>query len=113
RGAGESRSELIGRLCTEWSDEARANADQQLREIEAGANDPERGREAKRLMGIAMQRYAGHYLTERLLSNLPLMPGLADRLLGPERVYLPMIEEISNVKLTVADDGTAVRLEGQ
>ena len=26
-------------------------------------------------MGIAIQRYQGHYLTERLLSNLPLLPG--------------------------------------
>jgi ribonuclease Y len=113
RAAGEGRKELIDRLRGEWVDEVRAEAEEQLRQVEAGANDPERGREAKRVMGIAMQRYAGHYLTERLLSNLPLLPGFADRLLGPERVNLPVIEEISNVKLTVADDGTAVRLEGQ
>ena len=113
RAAGETKRDVIDRLRAEWVDEAKSEANERLRQIEAGANDPERGREAKRVMGIAMQRYAGHYLTERMLSNLPLLPGLADRLLGAERVNLPVIEEISNVKLTVADDGTAVRLEGQ
>ena len=113
RAAGETKRDVIDRLRAEWVDEAKSQADERLRQIEAGANDAERGREAKRVMGIAMQRYAGHYLTERMLSNLPLLPGLADRLLGAERVNLPVIEEISNVKLTVADDGTAVRLEGQ
>ena len=111
--AGETRSGLIDRMKNEWDDEARADADERLRQIEAGANDAERGREAKRVMGIAIQRYAGHYLTERLLNNLPLLPGVADRLLGPERVNLVTLEELANVKFTVADDGTAVRLEGQ
>jgi ribonuclease Y len=113
RAAGEGRGEVIERLRSEWVDDARAHADDRMRQIEAGANDPERGREAKRVMGIAIQRYAGHYLTERLLSNLPLAPGFIDRLFGPDRVHLPLVEEISNVKLTVADDGLSVRLEGQ
>ena len=111
--AGEGRIDIIDRLRTEWVDDARAEADERMRQIEAGANDPERGREAKRVMGIAIQRYAGHYLTERMLSNLPLAPGFIDRLFGPERVHLPIVEEVSNVKLTVADDGLSVRLEGQ
>ncbi len=113
RLAGEARVDFIERLRNDWLEEARASASERLRQIEAGANDPERGREAKRVMGIAMQRYAGHYLTERMLSNLPLLPGLADRLVGKDAVHLPVIEEISNVKLTVAEDGSAVRLEGQ
>ena len=113
RAAGEQRTEVIARLRAEWVDDARADADERMRQIEAGANDPERGREAKRVMGIAIQRYAGHYLTERLLSNLPLAPGFIDRLFGADRVHLPLVEEISNVKLTVAEDGSSVRLEGQ
>jgi ribonuclease Y len=76
-------------------------------------NDAEHGREAKRLMGIAIQRYEGHYLTERLLSNLPLLPGVAQRVLGPSNANLAVIEEVANVKLTVADDLSAIRLEGQ
>ena len=113
RIAGESRIALGERKKMEWIDDARADAEERLRQIEAGANDAERGREAKRVMGIAIQRYAGHYLTERLLNNLPLLPGIADRLLGPERVNLATLEELANVKFTVADDNTAVRLEGQ
>ncbi len=113
RIAGEGRRELVERMRGEWVDEARAEAEERVRQIEAGANDAERGREAKRVMGIAMQRFSGHYLTERLLSNLPLLPGIAERLLGPAQANLPIIEEVSNVKLTVAEDGSAVRLEGQ
>ena len=45
-------------------------------------------------MGISIQRYQGHYLTERLLSNLPLLPGIGARLV-PD---LPVIEEVANIK---------------
>ena len=113
QAAGERRIDVIDRLRNEWVDEARAEADERLRQIEAGANDAERGREAKRVMGIAIQRYAGHYLTERLMSNLQLAPGFADKLLGADRAYLPVIEELANIKLLVADDASSVRLDGQ
>jgi ribonuclease Y len=113
RAAGETRDEIVHRMVTEWVDEARAEAAERVRKIEAGMNDAHHGREAKRLMGIAMQRYEGHYLTERLLSNLPLLPGSAPRIFGDALENLPLIEEVSNVKLTLADDAAAVRLEGQ
>jgi len=107
--AGESRAELRDRLVGEWVTEAKARAADELRRIEQGLADAEHGREAKRVMGIAIQRYQGHYLTERLLSNLPLPPGLGARML-PD---LPAIEEVANIKLTLADDQSSVRLEGQ
>jgi ribonuclease Y len=107
--AGETRRELRDRLVGEWVAEAKARAADQLRHIEQSLADAEHGREAKRVMGIAIQRYQGHYLTERLLSNLPLLPGLGAKL-APE---LTAIEEVANIKLTLADDQTSVRLEGQ
>jgi len=107
--AGETRGELRDRLVGEWVTEAKARAADELRRIEQGLADAEHGREAKRVMGIAIQRYQGHYLTERLLSNLPLPPGLGARLV-PD---LPSIEEVANIKLTLADDQSSVRLEGQ
>jgi ribonuclease Y len=107
--AGETRKELRERLVGEWVAEAKARAADELRRIEQSLADAEHGREAKRVMGIAIQRYHGHYLTERLLSNLPLPPGLGQRLLGD----LPAIEEVANIKLTLADDQTSIRLEGQ
>jgi ribonuclease Y len=111
--AGESRAELRARMVADWAEEARGQAAAELRRIEQGVNDAEHAREAKRVMGIAIQRYEGHYLTERLLSNVPLLPDLIERIFGAKLVHLPAIEEVANIKLTVADDGTSVRLEGQ
>src|SRR5439155_22514336 len=107
--AGETRGDLRERLVGEWVAEAKARAADELRRIEQSLADAEHGREARRVMGIAIQRYHGHYLTERLLSNLPLPPGLGTRLVGD----LPAIEEVAHVKLTLADDQTSIRLEGQ
>jgi ribonuclease Y len=107
--AGETRAELRDRLVGEWVSEAKARAADELRRIDQSLADAEHGREAKRIMGIAIQRYQGHYLTERLLSNLPLPPGLGARIAGD----LVVIEEIANVKMTLADDQSSIRLEGQ
>lgn len=110
RAAGETRAEIRERMVQDWLEETKADAAERIRRAGEGAADGELGREAKRLMGIAIQRYHGHYLTERLLSNLPLPPGVGARLAGPT---LAAIEEVSNVKLSVADDANSVRLEGQ
>ncbi len=107
--AGETRGDLRDRLVGEWVADAKARAADELRRIEQGLTDAEHGREAKRVMGIAIQRYQGHYLTERLQSNLPLPPGLGARLV-PD---LPVIQEVANITLTLADDQSSVRLEGQ
>jgi ribonucrease Y len=107
--AGETRADLRERLVGEWVTEAKARAADELRHIDQSLADAEHGREAKRVMGIAIQRYQGHYLTERLLSNLPLPVGLGARLVGD----LPAIEEVANVKMTLADDQSSIRLEGQ
>lgn len=113
RVAGETRLDVRSRLVSEWVDDARAEAEESLRRLEEGATDAARGREAKRVMGIAIQRYAGHYLTERLLSNLPLVPGSVPKIFGASLEHIPVIEEVANIKLQLADDQSAVRLDGQ
>jgi ribonuclease Y len=113
RAAGEGQGEVRARLVSEWVDEAKAAAAAELRRIEQGLNDVEHGRQAKRIMGIAVQRYQGHYLTERLLSNLPLAAGTVPKIFGQSLEHIPLIEEVANIKLTLADDASAVRLEGQ
>jgi ribonucrease Y len=110
---GESRADVRHRLIAEWVEEAKADAQDRIRRVEAGMNDAAHGREAKRIMGIAVQRYEGHYLTERLLSNLPLLPGSAPRIFGENNEHVPVIEEVANIKLLLADDGGSVRLDGQ
>ena len=59
----------------------------------------------KRLMDIAIQRYYGHYLTERLLTNLPIPEGALPRICGEGSVNLGLITEVSHVTLTTHLDG--------
>lgn len=111
--AQETHAEARGRLIAEWVDEAREAAKDQMRQVEQHAGDQEHTREARRMLEIASQRYQGHYLTERLLSNIPLPPGVAQRIGGRDLQNLEIIGEVANVKLALADDELSVRLEGQ
>lgn len=113
RIAEESREEVKARLAADWIEEARAEAADEVRQVEQHAADPEHNREAKRLIDVAIQRYHGHYLTERLLSNIPLPEGVARRTFGPELSYLQIIGEVAHVNLALADDELSLRLEGQ
>jgi ribonuclease Y len=111
--AGETPAEIKARLVGEWIEEAKAAAGERLRRIDAGMNDPEHGRTAKHIMEVAIQRYQGHYLTERLLTNVPIAPGALPRILGERDANLRAIEEVSHVKLSPAESGESIRLEGQ
>ncbi len=111
--AGETFKEARQRLILEWSEQVRAEGAESLRQLEQSQNSPEFGREGRRMLEIASQRYHGHYLTERLLSNLPIEPALAEQIGGENGAGFEIIGEVANVKLALADDRTAIRLEGQ
>src|SRR5579859_5654251 len=64
-------------------------------------------------MTIAVQRYQGHYLTERLLTNVPIPPGALPRIAGEGNLVLKVIEEESHVALLPSETGEAIRLDGQ
>ena len=113
RVAGESAADVIARLKAEWIEEARAAAAERLRRVDASVNDPEHARTGKRIMGIAIGRYQGHYLTERLLTNLQIAPGSLARIGGEGGENLKVIEEVSHVAPLPAEDGSAIRLDGQ
>ncbi|MSP63652.1 MAG: DUF3552 domain-containing protein [Myxococcales bacterium] len=113
RIAGETGAELQGRLTNEWLEQARAGAAERLRRVEASVNDPEHGHTAKRIMTIAVQRYQGHYLTERLLTNVPVPVGALARITGEGEQNLRVIEEVSHVNLLLSETGDAIRLDGQ
>ncbi len=55
RAAGETRAEIRERLIQDWLEEAKAEADERIRRAGEATADGELGREAKRLMGIAIQ----------------------------------------------------------
>lgn len=111
RQAGMTACDVRGQLAEGWVEEVRAEAAQRLRALDQNTQDPEYSRQAKRIMGIAIQRYQGHYLTERLLSNIALPPGLADLLSENSGLMLRAIEEGAGVKLELAETGEKVRLD--
>ncbi len=113
RIAGTSAPELAHAMIDGWVETAKAEGAQRLRLIDANQQDPEYTREAKRVMGIAIGRYHGHYLTERLLTNLPLLTSTAEKLASNGGVIMQAIEAGANIKLTIHDTGDGVRLEGQ
>ena len=111
--AGETFKEARTRLVSEWVEQARAESSAALRQLEQNHNDPAYSQRAKRILDVASQRYYGHYLTERLLSNLPITPELADKIGSEDGSGFLVIGEVANVKLTLSEDRTSIRLEGQ
>jgi ribonuclease Y len=110
RIAGEKAEALRDGIVEAHVEEARAAAAQMLRHISEGATGPEHVRDAKRVMGISVGRFAGHYLTERHLSVIPL-----ERRNGQAPVSeadLRAIEAVANIKLSFLEGEEAVRIEG-
>jgi ribonuclease Y len=109
--AGSTGPALKSAMVEAWREDALAEVGQRLRQIDASAADPDWGRQAQRVMGIAVGRYHAHFLTERLLSNVPLPPGMADFLVKDDQAVLKAIEEGSGVKLELHESGEKVRLD--
>jgi hypothetical protein len=65
KASGQRAAELARALAEAEVDQARASAAQLVRHAAELGTDAEIGRRAKRVMGIAVGRFSGHYLTER------------------------------------------------
>ena len=113
RRAGQTAGQVRAAIIEGETESARVTGQQMLRAIEQAANDAEQVRRAKRVMGIAVGRFSGHYLTERLMSIVNPPPGIAfEHWVGREQANLRAIEPFANVKLGPTEEGNAVRLEG-
>ncbi len=111
--AGLSRVILRTSIIEAESEEARVAGVQLLRGMDQSGSDPEQVRRAKRVMGIAVGRFSGHYLTERLLSTIPLPVGTSlERLSGPDESNLRAIESVAKVNLAATEGRDAIRMEG-
>jgi ribonucrease Y len=78
---------------------------------EAAADNAVKG--SKRIMGIAVGRFYGHYLTERLHAVLPLPPGEAGAaIIGRDEANLRAIESVAGVTLALSEHRDTIRLEG-
>lgn len=109
--AGESAAALRTQLCDGWLEEARAEAAHSIRVLEQSASDASWSRQAQRTMGIACQRYDHHFLTERLLSNVPVPPELAARLGAPDGALVNSLADALKVKLDLHESGEKVRID--
>jgi ribonuclease Y len=105
--AEETADQIKERLADALVEESRAQCADRLRNLESTESE-ELNRQAKRVMGIAMGRYSGHFLSERLTSTLALPEGGAEKL----SVHLSVIEEQTGVHLVLSDSGDSARIEG-
>jgi len=112
RQAGMTAPEMSAQMARTWLEDARAEAAQAVRAVEQNAADPDVGRRAKRLMEISVSRYKGHFLTERGVSNVPLVDGVADVLVADSQRILTAVSEGANVQLHLSETGDMVKLEG-
>jgi ribonucrease Y len=108
--SGQRAAELARALAEAEVEQARGAAAQLVRHAAEPGADAEIGRRAKRVMGIAVGRFSGHYLTERHHSVVPLparngRPVISDGELGA-------IGGAAGVKLTLNEAQDAVRIEG-
>jgi ribonuclease Y len=114
REAGETVEGARAALAEAEVEDARTHAAQAVRSADHLPVD-EAARAAKRVMGIAVGRFSGHYLTERLHSLIPfgaLAPEAVSLILGPDNANLLAIGGVAGVTLTLVETRDAVRLEG-
>jgi ribonuclease Y len=112
REAGETAEEVRGALVDAELEDARMHAAQTVRAADHAPVD-DASRSAKRVMGIAVGRFSGHYLTERLHAIIPLPPGLTpEAVAGPGDANLAAIGGVAGVTLALVEARDAVRLEG-
>jgi len=113
--AGETAAETLAALADAELEDARMQAAQAVRAVDHAPVD-EAARDAKRVMGIAVGRFSGHYLTERLHALIPFVPGMTpeavDAILGPGGANLQAIAGVAGVTLTLVETRDAIRLEG-
>jgi ribonuclease Y len=112
REAGETTGDVRAAIVDAEVEDARLHAAQTVRAVDHAPID-EAGRLAKRVMGIAVGRFSGHYLTERLHALVPLPGGApAEALIGKDEANLHAIAAVAGVTLTLAETRDSIRLEG-
>ena len=113
RIAGESVASLRASIIDAEIEEARVSAALSLRGLDLSGSSPEQTRQAKRVMGIAVGRFSGHYLTERLHATVPLPAGTSlELVVGKDEANLRAIESVVKITLSVTEGSDAIRMEG-
>ena len=101
--AGLSREEAKNQLIAAVEEEAKVEASKRILRIEEEAKD-EAEKRAKRIVGIAIQRFAGEYVAESTISTVELADdGIKGRLIGREGRNIRAFEQICGVDLIIDD----------
>lgn len=108
--AGITSEQLQQKISDEMIAEARSLSADRLRNLESEGLE-EHNRQAKRVMGIAIQRYGGHCMRERTSSTLPLDQENGPQIASGELPYLALLQQITGVNLVVTDERDGVRME--
>ncbi|MDH4467413.1 MAG: ribonuclease Y [Bacteriovoracaceae bacterium] len=86
-----------------YTEEAKVDAAQLIRKIEEEAHEDAEKR-AKRIIGIAIQRFAGEYVAEQTISTVELAnDDIKGRLIGREGRNIRAFEQICGVDLVIDD----------
>jgi ribonuclease Y len=95
----EAKQELMGRM----EEEAKVDFAKRLRQIEEDANE-EAEKRSKRIVGIAIQRFAGEYVAEKTITSVELpSDDIKGRLIGREGRNIRAFEQICGVDLIIDD----------
>lgn len=101
--AGMTKEEAKQELIKAYEEEAKVDAAQSIRRIEEEANE-EAEKRAKRVLSIALQRFAGEYVAEQTISSVELPNDeIKGRLIGREGRNIRAFEQICGVDLIIDD----------
>lgn len=103
RVAGMTKEEAKSELISVMEEEAKVDAAKMIARVEEEANEESENR-AKRILGIALQRFAGEFVAEQTISSVEL-PGdeIKGRLIGREGRNIRAFEQICGVDLIIDD----------
>jgi len=101
--SGLTKEEAKNQLIAAVEEEAKVEASKRILRIEEEAKE-EAERRAKRVVGIAIQRFAGEYVAESTISTVELADdGVKGRLIGREGRNIRAFEQICGVDLIIDD----------
>lgn len=98
-----TKEEAKEQLISVMEEDAKVDAAKRIRIVEEEANE-ESEKRAKRILGIALQRFAGEYVAEQTITSVEL-PGdeIKGRLIGREGRNIRAFEQICGVDLIIDD----------
>lgn len=112
RKAGMTREEAKKELLEQIIDDAKRASALKVKQIEEETKE-EADNRAKRIVGIAIQRYAGEYVQERAVSVVQLpSDDMKGRIIGREGRNIRALEAATGVDLVVDDTPETVVLSG-